>query len=291
MADIALAVTEARTQAILMMILMTGHALFGFDREIIAHISLRSFHVTLFALMLGMRTEQRVTCFLLMIKGLGRLPLFGRVAEAAFILLELALIEVHIVFHVALVAGVHKTGITDLTIACRLARALGRMALLAVGLGVSPIQIKTCLAVIEGLGVDIHGIEVATLVILVAVDTGLVIHESVEMLLGVHVLFNFLMTIQTIFIWNATRRLMTLEAIVMRMLQLVVTKEQGTRRQKLVEEAFKFHLGGILRQGRGSTQKKKGYDESELSHLTFPQIVPVGCAATRPRHRTCNQTL
>lgn len=121
MADIALAVAEARTQTILMMILMTGQALFGFNREIIAHIGLRSFHMALFTLMLGMRTEQRIACFLLMIKGLGRLPLFGRVAEAAFILLEFALVKVHIIFHVALVAGVHEARITDFAVPGRLA--------------------------------------------------------------------------------------------------------------------------------------------------------------------------
>lgn len=290
MTDIALAVTEARTQTILVMILMTGHALFGFNREIIAHISLRPFHMALFALVLDMGTEQRIACFLLMIKGLGRLPLFGGVAEAAFILFELALIEMHIIFHVALVAGVHQTGIADLAIAGRLACALGRMTLFAIGFDVSPIQLKTRLAVIKGLGIDIGRIEIPTLVILVAVDTGFVIHESMEMLLRVHVLFDFLMAVQTIFVRNTTRRLMALQAIIVGMFQFIVTQEQGTRGQKLVEEAFKFHLGGILRQGRGSTQKKKGYDESELSHLTFPRIVPVGCAATKPRHQTCNRT-
>ena len=119
MADIALAVAEARTQTILMMILMTGHALFGFNREIIAHIGLRSFHMALFTLMLGVCTKQRIARFFLMVEELGRLPLFGRVAKAAFVLLELALVKVHIIFHVALVAGVHKTGIADFAITRR----------------------------------------------------------------------------------------------------------------------------------------------------------------------------
>lgn len=291
MADIALAVAEARTQAILMMVLMTGHALPGFNREIIAHIGLRPFHMTLFALMLRMRTEQRIARFLLMIEGFGRLPLLGRVAKAAFILLELAFIEMHIVFHMALVAGVHKAGITDFTVTCGLACALGRMALLAIGLGMRTIQLKARLAMIKGLRVEVHRIEIPSFMILMAIDTGLIIHQPVEMLLRIDILLDFLMAVQTFPVGNTARRLMALEAVVVGMFQFVMTDEQWTRCQKLVEEAFKFHFGAILRQGRGSTQKKKGYDESEFSHLTFPQIVPVGCAATRPRHQTCSQTL
>jgi hypothetical protein len=290
-ADIALAVAEARTQTILMMILMTGHTLFGFNGEIIAHIGLRPFHMAFFTLMFGVRTQQGIAGFLLMVKGFGWLPLFRRVAEAAFVLLEFALIKVHIIFHMALVAGVHKAGITDFAIAGRLTAALGRMALLAVGLDVRTIQLKPCFAMIKGLGIDEHRVEIPALMILMTIDAGLVIHESMEVLFRIHVFTNFLMAIQAVFVGNTTGRLMTFEAIVMRMLQLVVTEQQRPGSQKLVEETFKFHLGGILRQGRGCTQKKKGYDECELSHLTFPQIVPVGCAATRPKHQTCNQTL
>lgn len=74
-----------------------------------------------FTAMLGVRTQQRIARFLLMVKGLGRLPLFGRVAEAAFIPPEFAFVKVHILFHVALIARVHKTRIPSFTIPRQLA--------------------------------------------------------------------------------------------------------------------------------------------------------------------------
>src|SRR5690349_9595419 len=115
-----------------MMIQVTGQALFGFHREIVAHIGLGSFRMAFFTLVLGMCAHECIAGFLLMIKGFRRFPLLSRMAEAAFVLLEFALVEMHIIFHVALVTGVHETWISRLTVAGHFPLALGRMAFLAV---------------------------------------------------------------------------------------------------------------------------------------------------------------
>lgn len=243
MADIALAVTEARTQTVLVMIQMARQALFGFNRPIIAHISFRTFHMTFFTLVLGMGADQGIACFLLMIEGFGRLPFFGRVAKAAFLLLELAFVIMHIIFHMALVTGTHETGIADFTDACGLVRALRSMALGTINFYVGPVQIEPCFAVIEGFGIDIHGVKITTLMILMTVDTGFIIHQTMIVLTRVDILANFLVAREAVVIGYPTRRLVTLQTIVMRVFQLIVTQEQRPRCQQLVEETFKFQLG------------------------------------------------
>lgn len=250
MTDIALAVAEARTQTVLMMILVTRQALFGFNREIIDHIGLRTFDMALLTFMLGMSAEQSIARFLAMIEGLRRLPFLRGVAEAAFVLLEFAFKVVHVVLHVTLVAGVHKAHVTDIVLTSGFVGALGRVTLLAIDLGVTSVQFKAGFTMIEGLRIDIHGIEVTTFVILMAIDTGFVIHQAMEMHLRFHVLANFLVALQTVLVGNTTCGLMAFQAIIVRMFQLIVTDNQRTRGQELVEETFKFHLGRILRQGR-----------------------------------------
>ncbi len=188
-----------------------------------------------------------------------------------------------------LIAGVHEPHVTDIVLACGFIASLRSMTLLTISLGVTAVQFKTRLAVIKGLRIDIHRVKIPTLMILMTIDTGLVIHQAMEMHFRFHVLANLLMALQTIFVGNATSRFMTFQTIVMRMFQLIVANDQRPRSQELVEETFKLHLGRILRQGRGCTQKKKGQDESKLSHLTFPQIVPVWFLETTPKRQTCSQ--
>lgn len=245
--------------------------------------------MTFLALVLGMGTDQGITGFLLMIKGLGRLPFFRRMAKTAFVLFEFPLVKMHIIFHMALVAGIHQTHVADFALASRLIRAFCGVALFTISFSMRSIQLKTGLAVVKGLGIDIGRIKVPAFMILMTINAVLVAHQPMKVLLRFHILANFLVAFEAIFIGNATRRLMALQTVIMRMFQLIMANDQRSRSQELVEEAFKFHLR-ILRRGRGCSQKEKGYDESELSHLTFPQIVPVWFSATRPRSQTCSQT-
>ncbi len=289
MTYIALAIAEARTQAVLMMILVARKALSSFNWEFIEHIGFRAFDVTLFAFMLQVSAEEHISRFLAMIEGFCRLPLFRGMAEAALVLLELAFKEVHVFLHMTLVTGVHEPYVTDIVLACGFIGSLRGVTLLAISLGVTAVQFKAGLAVIKSLRVDVHRVEVPTFMILMTIDTGFVIHETVEMHLCFHVLANFLMTFKTIFVGNATCRFMAFQTVVVGMFQFIVADDQRPGSQELVEETFKFHFGRILRQGRGCTQKKKGQDESELSHLTFPQIVPVLFLETTPKRQTCSQ--
>jgi hypothetical protein len=251
---IALAVAEARTQTGSMVIDMAGQTLSALDREIIAHIGLRALDVALFTFMLDMGSKQGIARFLAMIEGRRGLPFFRCMTEAAFILLKLALEVVHIIFHVTLVTGSHKANITRIVLPSGFFRALCGMTLHAIRFCVSTFQRKTRLAVVKGLGIDIHGIEIPTLVILMAVDAGLIAHQPVEVLLGLNILTNFLVALHAILVRNPASRLVALQTILMRMLQIIVTNRERPRRQELVEEAFEFRLG-FLGESRGCSQE------------------------------------
>jgi hypothetical protein len=57
-----------------------------------------------------------------------------------------------------------------------------------------------------------------------------------------HILANFFVTVETFEIRNTTRGFMALQAIVMSMLQIIVSNRQRPRGQQLIEQTFKFHL-------------------------------------------------
>lgn len=157
---------ELRTEVIAVLVLMAAKALLGLQLwPLILDVVLPLDHVALFTALFGVRTDQLVARFFLMIEGDGILPAFGVVAAAALFAFELVLKEVDVVFGVTLDTGVDRSEVASLIRADRLPLPRICMTFRTFNLAMGPIKLKARFRMVEGFAVEIEWVEGAPLVV------------------------------------------------------------------------------------------------------------------------------
>lgn len=222
---------ELRTEVLLVLILVTSQTLLALKaRPNIFDVVFAFGNVTGLTALLGVGTDQDKTRFFPVIELLNVFPGLGHVTAGAILAFELRrLEEVDIVFRVTAYAGpalfAEELGFI---LAGHLLAAFFRMAARAFRSRVSPIEKESRAGVIEVLLIERVDGRVSTFVLFVAVDTGLAVHQTVEVFLRFHLGVDILMAIQTVFVRNAASRLMAFQAIFM--FEILMTGDERSRR-------------------------------------------------------------
>jgi len=184
-ANVALTVAKSRTQIGAVMILVTRQTLPILDWPVVSDFCLPSFHMTLITLMFGMRTDQGISSFFQVIKGLGWFPLFCRMTEATFFSFEFTFEVVDVVRLMAEVTGVDRPEVASLVLTNGFLATLLRMTVDTFRLSMGSVESESRSIVIELILIEGCGIERPAFMILVAINTCLTFHQTMIVCLGI----------------------------------------------------------------------------------------------------------
>lgn len=193
------------------LILMTTQTFLSREgRPLIFDIILAFGNVTLRTHEVCVIADQGVSAFHFVIKFFNIFPGFGNVTRATFLAFELILKEVNIVLFMTSKTRVYLAPILRIGFAGLFIGSGFGVALHAVGFSVGAVEFETRATVIKVFRLEETDIGVSAFVILVAVDTILIIHQSVKMLLRCDVVTDFFVTFNTVLIGYPTSWFMAL---------------------------------------------------------------------------------
>lgn len=264
-----LAALKAWREVRLVLIFMASQTFLGRElRKVVFDIVLAFGNVAALAAFLRVGPDQGIPRLASVIEFLDALPGFGDMATPAVLRLKLGrLEEVDVVFRMTAQASPALLAEElRFILSGHLLRTFLRMAARTFRTRMRTVEDIAGPRVIEVLLIEGVDDVVSAFVLLVAIDTGLAVHKTVEMLLHLDVGIDVLVAIQTLGIRHAAARLVAFQTVFV--LEILMPEDQRSRREEFVQEALELLLVATLGQGEATGQgtDEKHEDDEDLPH-------------------------